>query len=38
MAFDDDFDVGSIIVLAFTPFHIIIVGIHIFSTFKHKGQ
>ncbi|KAK6024838.1 hypothetical protein OSTOST_09283, partial [Ostertagia ostertagi] len=38
MAFDDDFDTGSIIVLAATPIHLIIVAIHIFIAVKPKRE
>ncbi|KHJ97033.1 hypothetical protein OESDEN_02994 [Oesophagostomum dentatum] len=38
MAFDNDFDIGSVIVLAATPVHLIIVCLHIFAAFKPKRQ
>ncbi|PIO75458.1 hypothetical protein TELCIR_02482 [Teladorsagia circumcincta] len=38
MAFDDDFDIGSIIVLAATPIHLILVAIHIFIAVKPKRE
>ncbi|KAL6741703.1 hypothetical protein Aduo_014931 [Ancylostoma duodenale] len=38
MAFDNDFDVGSVIVLAATPIHLIIASIHIFIALKPKRQ
>ncbi|VDM68654.1 unnamed protein product [Strongylus vulgaris] len=38
MAFDNDFDIGSIIVLAATPLHLILTSLHIFIAFKPKRQ
>ncbi|RCN36039.1 hypothetical protein ANCCAN_18078 [Ancylostoma caninum] len=38
MVFDNDFDVGSVIVLAATPIHLIIASIHIFIALKPKRQ
>ncbi|KAK6756174.1 hypothetical protein RB195_014520 [Necator americanus] len=38
MAFDNDFDIGSVIVLALTPLQLIIASIHIFIAFKKKRQ
>ncbi|VDO85590.1 unnamed protein product [Haemonchus placei] len=38
MAFDNDFDTGSVIVLAATPIHLILVSIHIFIAVKPKRE
>ncbi|KAK6036416.1 hypothetical protein COOONC_26079, partial [Cooperia oncophora] len=38
MAFDDDFDLYSVVVLAATPVHLIIVVIHIFIAIKPKRE
>ncbi|KAK5980384.1 hypothetical protein GCK32_008454 [Trichostrongylus colubriformis] len=38
MVFDDNFDTGSIIVLAATPFHLMIVAIQIFIAVKPKRE
>ncbi|CAJ0590292.1 unnamed protein product [Cylicocyclus nassatus] len=38
MAFDNDYDIGSIIVLAATPVHLILTSLHIFTAIKPRRQ